>query len=552
MNIPRQLFTRKPVFCPPAVFRWDRLPVGWLVILLLFPCFAHAAQVNLLNTTSITATGSGATGTPSISSFTIPAGKNRTLFIFAAFERDHCDQPGDICGPTNTTGAGLGDNYAGPIATGGSQITARVTGSGGTIDRKNASGGAPVGDLPLGGLYAQIGGMTAYSLESYPVTLKETELETLLGGAASGAVSITLPDVFAPKNTGDDAILMAFVFSNTDQTASGVVRSAIPYRIVAGAGMAGDYTLTASSFDAGQAPNDANDGLLVVGLSSLGLPDSYGGFQTMSGYSVLQSVLTNNAAGRYDNEEPTWVTTEPDGFSASAQFRNGIASTFSMTSAGAASLKMLAAMAPAFTLSSDNADTSDAPASYGSPTHAISGIRLGASVDADADILASYTATGDDTSGSDDEDGVTLPASLNLGQSYSIPVSIQSAAGYLNAWFDWNRDGDFLDAGEQVATNQPVSTGTSNLSITVPVTAEPRNTFARFRVCSSSGACQTPSGVAASGEVEDYLVSIAPKPVVPIPSTTCGNLLSGEFEGTFGTLASGIRDLQEPAMGGYI
>lgn len=74
----------------------------------------HAAQVQHLTTQTATATGAGAAGTPTISSFSIPGGMNRALFVWATFERDHCspaDGTGGLCATANTAGTGLGDNW---------------------------------------------------------------------------------------------------------------------------------------------------------------------------------------------------------------------------------------------------------------------------------------------------------------------------------------------------------------------------------------------------------------------------------------------------------
>jgi hypothetical protein len=95
----------------------------------------EAAQVQHLNTQSATASGAGAAGTPSIASFNIPSGKNRALFIWVSFERDHCsdaDNTGGLCTDGNVAGTGLGDNYpeprvgTPPATTTNSQLTARV------------------------------------------------------------------------------------------------------------------------------------------------------------------------------------------------------------------------------------------------------------------------------------------------------------------------------------------------------------------------------------------------------------------------------------------
>lgn len=78
---------------------------------------AHAAQVTNLNTQTSTATGAGATGTPTIGSFNIPAGKNRAMFVWATFERDHCsnaDAAGGLCVNGNIISTGLGDNWPEP------------------------------------------------------------------------------------------------------------------------------------------------------------------------------------------------------------------------------------------------------------------------------------------------------------------------------------------------------------------------------------------------------------------------------------------------------
>ena len=163
-------------------------------------------------------------------------------------------------------------------------------------------------------------------------------------------------------------------------------------------------------------------------------------------------------------------------------------------------------------------------------THTLSGIRLGASVDADSGLLNSPGATGDDTNNTDDEDGVTLTPLLPVGEITIVPVSIQNGSGFLNAWFDWNADGDFNDAGEQMVTNQAVAAGTVNLNVPVPATAIIGPTFARFRVCTNNTAldnCSTPVGTVQSGEVEDYQFQVSRK-------LTLNKITTGIAGGAFG------------------
>jgi uncharacterized repeat protein (TIGR01451 family) len=189
-------------------------------------------------------------------------------------------------------------------------------------------------------------------------------------------------------------------------------------------------------------------------------------------------------------------------------------------------------MTHSFLLESDNVDSSDAPISYGIANHTITGIRLGASVDANDPNLSSANALGDDANNTDDEDGVTMPNKLAQGLTTPAIINVQNANGYLNVWADWNRDGDFLDAGEQLANDQAVSVGDVNFNINTPSTAAVGTSFLRFRVCNSAGICNTPKGEASSGEVEDYALTVR-TPVVH-------NCPSNSVNGGFATSGTGL------------
>lgn len=189
-------------------------------------------------------------------------------------------------------------------------------------------------------------------------------------------------------------------------------------------------------------------------------------------------------------------------------------------------------------------DFGDAPSSYGEARHEIDlrkdpvqgtynrYIYLGSAVDPEQAMQYSPDALGDDTSqtgglGVDDEDGVVLPV-LITGTTVTIPVvvndvdlGIEQAAPRLSGWIDWNGDGDFLDAGEPIAANVLVTaSGTVNISVPVPpdaITSQP--TFARFRI-GTFVFPPTPTGNAAYGEVEDYVVTIqAPAPSLSVTKT---------------------------------
>jgi hypothetical protein len=168
-------------------------------------------------------------------------------------------------------------------------------------------------------------------------------------------------------------------------------------------------------------------------------------------------------------------------------------------------------------------DFGDAPDSYATllasngPSHAVStALRLGATVDGETDGQPSVGATGDGA----DEDGVTISPIVAFGTT-TIVANVTGGPGRLDAWIDWNYDGDFVDAGEQIATNALVVNGANSFNVAVPAAAAvgaPTTTYARFRL-SSAGSLPT-TGLAFDGEVEDYAVTLNPaRPVVYVDPT---------------------------------
>jgi len=142
---------------------------------------------------------------------------------------------------------------------------------------------------------------------------------------------------------------------------------------------------------------------------------------------------------------------------------------------------------------------------------------LGAIADLDADGQPNASATGDDGDGSDDEDGVTFKSKVVAGTNVTVEVVVGVAAGKLDAWVDFNDDGDWADGSEQIFNSQAVGTGTNNLNFAVPQPSALGGTIARFRISSSGGLSYDNSGLGyiPDGEVEDYAVDL----YQPQPST---------------------------------
>ncbi len=175
-----------------------------------------------------------------------------------------------------------------------------------------------------------------------------------------------------------------------------------------------------------------------------------------------------------------------------------------------------------YTVAVRGLDFGDAPAPY--PTlfaangarHVVtgSGPLLGALVDTESNGQPTAGATGDDLNGSDDEDGVSFTTPLVRGQNAGVTVTA-TAAGVLNAWIDFNGDGNWTTPGDQIFTNQGLVAGPNNLTFAVPPTATTNlATVARFRVASAGGLA--PTGLAPDGEVEDHAVATAAEADVAI------------------------------------
>ncbi|MBO6576248.1 MAG: T9SS type A sorting domain-containing protein [Rhodothermales bacterium] len=139
-------------------------------------------------------------------------------------------------------------------------------------------------------------------------------------------------------------------------------------------------------------------------------------------------------------------------------------------------------------------------------------VYLGAvAPDADPDARDDATANGDDAVG-DDEDGVVFPHTLvsdATGTTASFTAT-NVGAGYLSVWVDWDANGVFGNNANEILTNNTVvaATGSAMYPFSIPASQATGSYFARARFCSTSMACNSPTGFASDGEVEDYQVSV--------------------------------------------
>ena len=162
-----------------------------------------------------------------------------------------------------------------------------------------------------------------------------------------------------------------------------------------------------------------------------------------------------------------------------------------------------------------NTDFGDSPDTYGTlfasngARHNLTGGALymgAANADAEADALV---GSSDDVTNVDDEggDGVSI-STVTLGQISMVSITVP-ANGYLNAWADWNIDGDFNDADEQIFGAKLLTAGANTLKVKVPSNARQGASWTRWRF--SSERALGPTGGAPDGEVEDHPITINPE-----------------------------------------
>ncbi len=144
-------------------------------------------------------------------------------------------------------------------------------------------------------------------------------------------------------------------------------------------------------------------------------------------------------------------------------------------------------------------------------------LKLGSTIDGETDGQPSTNALGDGA----DEDGVAILSSLNIrpGGTFRLPLKATNITGdtaHLEAWIDWNGDGDFDDIGEMVIDIDDLSGFPAYLEITAPANIQTGGLLG-LRVRLSNTNNMTPYGQINEGEVEDYLIGVdCPQVCLPV------------------------------------
>ena len=176
------------------------------------------------------------------------------------------------------------------------------------------------------------------------------------------------------------------------------------------------------------------------------------------------------------------------------------------------------------TSATTNTDDYQTLSANNGPVHVIiPGLNLGTSVDPELDGQPSTDALGDGS----DENGVTIFSSLDIfpGSTFRLPLNYENTTGslaHIEAWIDWNGDGDFDDTDEMVFDVSDIGDSAyDRITITSPTNAV-SGEFLGFRVRISNQDNMTPYGLISEGEIEDYLIGLDCATQICVPMTTTG------------------------------
>lgn len=131
---------------------------------------------------------------------------------------------------------------------------------------------------------------------------------------------------------------------------------------------------------------------------------------------------------------------------------------------------------------------------------------LGAAApDDEPDGQPTAAADGDDVGKADDEDVLPGAGVLVQGATRNIQATA-STNGFLNVWVDFDQNGSWAEAGEQVVVDAALAPGANTVGLAAPAAAKLGATFGRVRFCSYRGLGYI--GLATDGEVEDFPVVV--------------------------------------------
>ncbi|PSV27719.1 hypothetical protein C9J42_04980 [Photobacterium sp. GB-56] len=186
----------------------------------------------------------------------------------------------------------------------------------------------------------------------------------------------------------------------------------------------------------------------------------------------------------------------------------------------------------------NNTDNSNVPDGIGD-------FLLGTNIDPEFEAKVSAQATGDNYHALDDEE-LSIPSPIIVETPTNIDVPLVGA-GYVNVWVDLNRDYDFDDANEQIVNDSYFNAGANSVSIDLDAASAngySGETTMRIRFCSAPSNCNTPTGEANDGEVEDHVFELLNRIVL-------SGFIFDDNGVSSGTAHDGIKDSGESGLSDF-
>jgi hypothetical protein len=199
-----------------------------------------------------------------------------------------------------------------------------------------------------------------------------------------------------------------------------------------------------------------------------------------------------------------------------------------------------------------NTDWGDLPDTYSTTVeedgahHVISEtLYLGKLIDYEATGVGSVGADDDDNDNFSDEDGVVEAYGdtgdnsgwMNGTDGGAVTVTVGGGDGCLSAWLDWDENGEFDVANENIITGLAVTSGTHKITFDVPAGtfggAGTLGFYSRFRLYPDTGVAGCGDegvdyyGEVQGGEVEDYYWEYDGPTAVTLSAIDAGPALAG-------------------------
>ena len=137
--------------------------------------------------------------------------------------------------------------------------------------------------------------------------------------------------------------------------------------------------------------------------------------------------------------------------------------------------------------------------------------------------FTNYSTFSSSPRGYQDFTGLTNIASQAQGEGVNVSITTPNNS-FVKAWVDWNRDGDFIDAGESVYSTGNTSVLSTTFGFIIPSTNPIGNYRIRLRLNKNTGnnTFNSCGNIANFGETEDYLFTVVSSCSALIETATDG------------------------------